>query len=101
MFEHNQVSNAPTACPSGRIPWAAYAAAPHEQEGRMYTDAEIDAKVGAVLNALITLQNTVEAALINVDELRDDVRELTTNIQATFALAERVQDRINRAGIAE
>jgi N-acetyl-anhydromuramyl-L-alanine amidase AmpD len=31
LWEHNEVSGSPTACPSGRIPWAAYAASPSPQ----------------------------------------------------------------------
>jgi len=74
---------------------------PKAQEGRVYSDVQIDAKVGEVLKALITLQNTVEAQMVNVDGLTADVRELTANIQDTFALANRNQDRLNRAGIAQ
>jgi len=57
------------------------------EEGRMYTDAEIDAKVGAVLAA--------------IGDTNKKLDELTENIQQTFALANRNQDRLNRAGIPQ
>lgn len=47
LFEHNEVAppEDATSCPSDRIPWAAYT-----NGGRMYTDKQIDEKVGAILS---------------------------------------------------
>lgn len=44
LFEHKEIAppDDATACPSFRIPWSFYTG------GRMYTDAQIDAKVGAL-----------------------------------------------------
>lgn len=45
LFEHNEIAppEDATSCPSKRIPWAAYT-----ENGRMYTDAQIDAKINAL-----------------------------------------------------
>jgi len=63
LLEHNEVSGAPTACPSGRIPWASYT----EEEGM--TDADraaftaILAQLGALGAKVDGLQNLMALSL--------------------------------------
>ena len=56
LFEHTEIAPADdrTACPSNRIPWDSYLG------GRLYTDAQIDAKVGALYGN--ALQNGMDIA---------------------------------------
>jgi N-acetyl-anhydromuramyl-L-alanine amidase AmpD len=58
LWEHREVApaSAPTACPSGRIPWKYYIS----EEARMYSDAEIDAKVGELVRQLGALGKKVD-----------------------------------------
>ena len=53
LWEHRWLSA--TACPSSRIPWDLYA-----KEGRVYTDAEIDKKVGEALKLGVRNQEKVD-----------------------------------------
>jgi N-acetyl-anhydromuramyl-L-alanine amidase AmpD len=69
LWEHREVTPAsdPTACPSGRIPWQHYTAdGPQQTEARMYSDSEIDAKVGELYRQLAALGR-------KIDELADAI----------------------------
>ncbi len=75
LWEHNEVSGAPTACPSGRIPWDAYTLG-----DRMYTDSEIDAKVGAVLAALVEANRKLDALQTSTDYLAQIAANLAPRV---------------------
>lgn len=45
LWEHNEVSGQPTACPSGRIPWAAYTGQPEEDDVKPYMAWDYDRKM--------------------------------------------------------
>jgi N-acetyl-anhydromuramyl-L-alanine amidase AmpD len=77
LWEHREVAPAsdPTACPSGRIPWQHYTAegSPWRAEGspsktrrgewreaRMYTDTDVDAKIGELYRQLAALGKKID-----------------------------------------
>ena len=72
LYEHNECdrwgANA-TACPSGRIPWNIIVPA-LQGSGRMYTDKEIDAKIGAVLAALVDAVGHIEDTNTKLEALQ-------------------------------
>jgi N-acetyl-anhydromuramyl-L-alanine amidase AmpD len=70
LWEHREVAPAsdPTACPGGRIPWQQYTAegspsraeGPQWREARMYSDSEIDAKIGELYRQLAALGQKID-----------------------------------------
>lgn len=79
-WEHNEMvrfGSSPTACPDGRADWPRMMAG-----GRMYTDEEIDAKVGAALALGVRNQENL-AELANGQDVvisRNDVQDATPKL---------------------
>ncbi|MDP9239002.1 MAG: N-acetylmuramoyl-L-alanine amidase [Chloroflexota bacterium] len=90
LWEHREVAppSDPTACPSGRIPWQHYI----EEEARVYSDAEIDAKVGELFRQLAALGK----------KLDDLSQALTTAVvdhnRRLVAIETKASGQIDRAG---
>ncbi len=77
LWEHREVSDTPTACPSGRIPWEFYT------EGRrMYTDGEVDAKIRALLGAIVEANKKLDALQTSVDFLIEVVNNVAPRMTA-------------------
>ena len=93
LFEHNEIAppSDPTSCPSKRIPWDAYTG------GRMYTDKQIDEKVGAVLGLGIEHGRQIHAlATAFFDHIRNHNGTAVAGSTAEFqALVEKFQAELD------
>lgn len=85
LWEHNWLSPAPTACPSGRIPWAVIIAAlqtPQEEDDMAWTDPQVAEQLTrmANINAQTDKLSLIDSRLANLDARDDQILDALNKI---------------------